>query len=42
MTTEEYMTTKNNHNTRIMDLLVIDDTTFLSCSIDKEIKEWKY
>ena len=41
MNTEEYKTTKNNHNSYISDILMIDDNTFLSCSNDKTIKLWK-
>ena len=42
MNTEEYKITKNNHNSAIYDILMIDDNTFLSCSQDKTIKLWKY
>ena len=42
MNTEQYKITKNNHNDAIHDLLLIDDNTFLSCSVDKTIKVWKY
>ena len=42
MNTEEYKTTKDNHYTKISDLLVIDENTFLSCSYDMTIKVWKY
>ena len=40
METQEYTLTNNNNN--ITELLLIDDNTFLSCSIDKTIKVWKY
>ena len=42
MKTEQYKITKNNHNDHITDLLFKDDNTFLSCSLDKTIKVWKY
>ena len=42
MKTKKYKITKNNHNTKIYDLLKIDDNTFLSCSNDRTIKVWKY
>ena len=42
MKREESRITKNNHNNNILDLLLIDDNTFLSCSKDKTIKVWKY
>ena len=40
--TDEYKTTKNNHNDDITDLLLINDSTFLSRSRDKTIKVWNY
>ena len=42
MNTEQYKITKNNHNDYISDILLIDDNTFLSCSIDTTIKVWRY
>ena len=42
MNTEHYTITKNNHSHSIVDLLLIDDNKFLSCSYDKTIKVWKY
>ena len=42
MNTEQYKITKNNHNFHIIDLLLIDDNTFLSCSNDYTIKVWRY
>ena len=42
MNTEEYKITKNIHEYGIQDLLLIDDSTFLSCSIDTTIKVRKY
>ena len=42
MEKEENKLTKNNHNDSIFSLLLIDDNTFLSCSLDKIIKVWKY
>ena len=42
MKTEQYITTKTNHNVFITDLLLINDNTFLSCSWDETIKVWKY
>ena len=42
MNTKQYKITKNNHNHHISDLLLIDDNTFLSCSMDDTIKVWRY
>ena len=42
MKTEDYKTTKNNHNDTIFELLLINDNLFMSCSYDKTIKVWKY
>ena len=42
MNTEEYKKSTNYHNKYISDLLMIDDSTFISCSWDKTIKVWKY
>ena len=42
MNTEQYTITKKNHNSVISDLLFVDDNTFLSCSLDRTIKLWKY
>ena len=42
MNTKQYKITKNNHNDYIIDLLLIDDNTFLSCSWDNTIKVWRY
>ena len=39
---EEDITNKNNNMYAIIDLLMIDDNTFLSCSVDMTIKVWKY
>ena len=41
MNTGEYKITRYNHNSIISDLLLIDDSTFISCSQDKTIKVWK-
>ena len=42
MNTKQYKITKNNHHRAIIDLLLIDDNTFLSCSTDTTIKVWRY
>ena len=42
MNTEQYKITNDNHQLAIIDLLLIDDNTFLSCSWDNTIKVWKY
>ena len=42
MNTEQYTITKNNHDSVISDLLLVDDNTFLSCSWDNTIKVWRY
>ena len=43
MKTEQYKITNDNHHRAINDLLLIDDNTFLSCSIDTTtIKVWRY
>ena len=42
MNTEQYKITNDNHNDDITDILLIDDNTFLSCSIDGNIKVWRY
>ena len=42
MNTKQYKITKNNHNHNINDILLIDDNTFLSCSMDHTIKVWRY
>ena len=51
MKTEQYKITNDNHcyaitdllfKDAITDLLLIDDNTFLSCSIDTTIKVWRY
>ena len=42
MNTEQYKITKNNHYDGISALLLIDDDTFLSCSLDNTIKVWRY
>ena len=42
MNTKQYKITKNNHKDSITDLLFKDDNTFLSCSLDKTIKVWRY
>ena len=40
--TEKYSISKNNHQELILDLLVINDKSFLSCSDDSVIKFWNY
>ena len=42
MNTEQYKITKNIHHRIINDLLLIDDNTFLSGSMDHTIKVWRY
>ena len=42
MITKEYKKTEYNHKYGIFDLLLIDDSTFLSSSADNTIKVWKY
>ena len=42
MITKEYKITEYNHKYGIFDLLLIDDSTFLSSSADNTIKVWKY
>ena len=42
MNTKQYKITNDNHHRDINDLLLIDDNTFLSCSIDTTIKVWRY
>ena len=42
MNTEQYKITNDNHCYAISDLLLIDDNTFLSCSMDDTIKVWRY
>ena len=42
MHTKQYKTIKKNHDKDISDLLMLNDTTFLSCSWDKTINVWKY
>ena len=42
MNTEQYKITNDNHCYAISDLLLIDDNTFLSCSLDNTIKVWRY
>ena len=42
MNTEQYKITNDNHNDDITDILLINDNTFLSCSMDHTIKVWRY
>ena len=42
MKTEEYRKILNNNQYAIIDLLIIDESIFLSCSVDIAIKSWKY
>ena len=42
MKKDEYKLIKGNHNDNIYELLLIDDNTFLTCSLDSTIKVWKY
>ena len=42
MKKDEYKLIKSNHNDNIYELLLIDDNTFLTCSLDSTIKVWKY
>ena len=39
---QNYLTTKNNHNDSIGDLLRVNDNAFLSCSFDGLIQLWSY
>ena len=40
--TEKYSISKNNHQKKIVDLLLVNNKSFLSCSFDSEIKLWNY
>ena len=42
MNTKQYKITNDIHHRAIVDILLIDDNTFLSCSWDNTIKVWKY
>ena len=40
--TGKYSISKNNHQKDIVDLLLVNNKSFLSCSFDSEIKLWNY
>ena len=40
--TEKYSISKNNHQKDIVDLLLVNNKSFLSCSFDSVIKLWNY
>ena len=42
MKSKEHRITKNNQNGSVLNLLIVDDNTFLSSSDDKTVKVWKY
>ena len=42
MNNKKYKITNDNHYDDITDLLVIDNNTFISCSLDNTIKVWNY
>ena len=42
MKTDQYTIMDNNHSDDINDLLLIDESTFMSCSSDTTIKLWNY